>query len=1010
MASARSTAATATAATITLVFSDIEGSTRLLQKLGDAYADLLERHNSILRATVAECGGREIDAAGDGFFLAFTTARDAVAAAVLVQQRLSANEWPQGVTLRVRLGLHTGEPSVGGGGYVGLDVHRAARICSAASGGQILLSASTHALVKGDLPEGVTLRDLGTHRLKDLHHAERLYQLDIAGLESVFAPVGGIAQGVRNVLQEPTQLVGRTREVAEIRQLLDRPDVRAVTLTGPGGTGKTRLALAVALAAADSFENGAWFVSLASIRESSLVGPTIARALDITERPDRTVLDCISTALASRETLLVLDNFEQVTGAAPLIADLLGACPKLEIIVTSRGALRIRSEYEYPVPPLSLPERREWTDASVLSSSPAVALFVERARAVRPDFELTNHNAPAIAEICSRLDGLPLALELAAARVRVFSADALLSRLGRGLDVLKGGARDMPERHQALRRTIAWSHDLLSSAEQKLFRRIGVFNGGFSLEAAEHVAAAAGALAMDTLDGVESLVDRGLLRRDRDVADEARFTMLETIREFALEQLTASDEESAARQAHADYFSSFAEHAGAQLAGTTMALWLDRLEADHANLRDVLTWTETTGNVETAERLAGSIWRFMIIRGHMRDGRDFMERVYHMGGDPSPTRGHLLDGYATMCHELGNFRMARRLLEESLTVWRTLEDESGIARATTGLAWVAIMAGDLETGLELSSEALNLYRTLDNEAGITLALHQIGWVYASQGRTRLAIDTTEEVLRRRVALGDRRAIAFTRTNLASSLIQAGEYERAETLLDEAFVTLTMLGDNQISAWNLLQQALLARMQGDSGRAAELMQESLVRWRETGNVYGLARALTLECSIVLDLEDFERAAGLVDQAVATWGTTESLWGELACALPAARLALHNRNAAGAARHLIPCIERVDMIGTAFEGSETLEILATVAQAENDPAAAAIFLAAERAERKRSGIPVAERRRASLAGTEQWCVDRGVDPYEPSPDDPAAQALDAARRIAAADSTETDARSD
>ena len=988
------------ASTVTLFFSDIEGSTRLLQRVGRAYAGLLETHHAIVRSATGECHGREIDTAGDGFFLVFPAAREAVAAAVLAQRRLHATAWPEGVQVRVRMGMHTGQPVLGGSGYVGLDVHRAARICATAHGGQVLLSASTRNLVEGDLPVGAALRDLGPHRLKDLHEPEHLYQLDIDDLASEFPPLGGAAPRLNNFSGAPTVLIGREAEVAEIRALVGRPEVRALTLTGPGGTGKTRLALAAAVAAAEAFENGAWFVPLASIREPGLVGPTIARALGIAERPNASVLECLAGSLAARSTLLVLDNFEQVTDAAPLIADLLAACPQLKVLATSRGILRIRSEHEYPVAPLALPERRRWHDVSVLSGSPAVALFVDRARAVRPDFELTRSNAPTVAEICARLDGLPLALELAAARIRLFSPEALLNRLGRRLDLLKGGARDLPERHRALRQTIAWSHDLLSEPEQRLFRRLAVFNGGFSLEAAERVSDADAALGLDVLDGIGALVDRGLLRRDDDADGEVRFSLLGTIRDFGFERLEEAGEASAFRRAHADYYATFAEHTAAQLAGADMALRLDRLERDHDNLRSALAWASESGETILAHRVAAALWRFWIIRGHMREGRERLQRVHDMRAEPSVTRARVLHGFGTLTHELSDFAAARILLQEELEVWRALDDPTGVAEATTGLGWVAGMHGDFRTGLRLSSEAHELYLALGDERGITLALHQIGLFQLFKGHVREAIAVTEDVLERRSRQGDRRALAFTQTNLASMLTQAGDYDRAAVLLDEAFVTLSILGDRQVSAWNLSHQALLAWARGDATHAAALLEEGLERWREVGNTWGIAHALTLYSTVALDLGQRDRAARLCDEAKVAWISIHSKSAEFALACPAGRLARHDGDDTAAARLLVLCLENHNLVGNALDGPEALEILAAMARDREDAGATALFLAAARQHRDLTATPVPLCRRASVDRLERWCAERGAE-MSKDLDDPDlfGHALATARQLAA-----------
>ncbi|HEV2235809.1 MAG TPA: adenylate/guanylate cyclase domain-containing protein, partial [Ktedonobacterales bacterium] len=553
--------------TITFLFSDIAGSTRLLQRLGADYARVLAEHQALLRAAWASHGGVEIDTAGDGFFVAFPTAPGAVAAAAQATQALAAHAWPEGGELRVRIGLHTGTPTLASDRYVGLDVHRAARIAAAGHGGQVLLSQTTADLALPALPAGAVLRDVGTHRLKDLQQAERLYQLVLPGLPAAFLPLKTLENHPNNLPVEPTPLLGRDELMAAVSALLRRDDVRLVTLTGPGGIGKTRLANHVAAELILDFSDGVWLVRLSRLSDPSRVVPTIAQTLAVPEVAGRSIAEGLREHLAGRQALLVLDNFEQVVGAAAEVAALLETCPRLKLLVTSRLPLRLRGEHEYAVPPLRLPDSDGKMDVGALTQYEAVALFVQRAQSARADFAVTAANAPAIAEICRRLDGLPLAIELAAARSKLLPPEALLARLGRQLSVLTGGARDLEERQQTMRATIAWSDELLSVEERTLFRRLAVFAGGSTLEAAEAVCGAtpSGApLEMDVLDGLSILVDQSLFQQ-REEGGEPRLGMLHVIREYALEQLEASGEAEALRRAHAAYFLALAERAEPEL-------------------------------------------------------------------------------------------------------------------------------------------------------------------------------------------------------------------------------------------------------------------------------------------------------------------------------------------------------------------------------------------------------------------------------------------------------------
>ncbi len=527
--------------TVTLLFTDIAGSTRLLHQLGERYASMLAECRQILRTAFGQWNGNVVDTQGDAFFVVFARATDAISAAVAAQRALASHTFPGDVVVQVRVGLHTGEPQRTADGYVGLDVHRAARIMSAGHGGQVLLSQATRELVEYTLPDGVTLRDIDEHRLKDLQRPSHLYQLVIAGLPSDFPPLNTLGTHPNNLPTQPTSFIGREKEVAAVAQLLCREDVHLVTLTGPGGTGKTRLALQVAAELSDLFADGIYFVDLAPVSDPALIIAAIAQSLSIREVSGQPLVEHLKDALQSKQTLLLLDNFEQVVSAAVQVADLLTSCPQLKVIVTSRVVLHVQAEQEFFVPSLSLPDPNHLPDLVALSQYESVALFIRRAQSVRPDFQVTNANAPAVAEICVRLDGLPLAIELAAARMKLLSPEALLARLGQPLHVLTSGPRDVVARQQTLRNTIEWSYQLLDAQEQQLFRRLSVFVGGCTLEAIEALGTSPGGAVESVLDTVASLADKSLLQRmEQQAGQEPRFSMLETIREYALERLEAT--------------------------------------------------------------------------------------------------------------------------------------------------------------------------------------------------------------------------------------------------------------------------------------------------------------------------------------------------------------------------------------------------------------------------------------------------------------------------------------
>jgi class 3 adenylate cyclase len=487
--------------TITFLFTDIEGSTRLLQQLGEGYRAVQERHHDVMRAAIREANGHVVRTEGDSFFVAFRSPLDAVGAAVAAQRALAESDWPHGNPLRVRMGVHTGEGVAGGDDYIGLDVPRGARIAAAGHGGQVLISDATRGLVGHALPQGVTIRDLGTHRLKDIEHPEHLYDLVIDGLLAEFPPVRTL-QGPRTNLPPPrASFVGREREVAEIRDLLSR--ARLVTLVGPGGTGKTRLALSVAAEEIDQFDDGVWLVGLGAVTDSGVVPSKIAVALSVRADPSADLVETLADSLRHRDLLLVLDNVEQVIEAATTVDRLLDQAPRLRILATSRVPLHLSGEHEYGVEPLPVPRPERAGELATLEMCESVMLFVERAGAVRQGFRLTEGNAAAIAEIVRRVDGLPLAIELAARRVKMLTPQALLGRLEQRLPLLSGGAHDLPERQRTLRGAIAWSHDLLDAEEQGLFARLAAFRGGWTLESAEAVCGDPG-LVTDVLDGLFS--------------------------------------------------------------------------------------------------------------------------------------------------------------------------------------------------------------------------------------------------------------------------------------------------------------------------------------------------------------------------------------------------------------------------------------------------------------------------------------------------------------------------
>jgi predicted ATPase/class 3 adenylate cyclase len=707
--------------TVTFLFTDIEGSTRLAQELGEAWPPLLERHREIARAAWAEQHGVEIGTEGDSFFVVFSTAPHAVAAAVGAQRGLASEPWPANAAIRVRMGLHSGEGLISGGSYVGLDVHRAARISSAGNGGQVLLSASTHALVEGSLPDGVSLREMGEHRLKDLSRPERIWELVIEGVPSDFPALHTLNAVPNNLPTQLTSFLGRQREIAEARQLL--VDGRLLTLTGPGGTGKTRLSLQIAADASDRYPDGIYFVPLGTIADADLVLPTIAQALGLVD-PGTHALDRLADHIGGKCILLVLDNFEQVNDAAPQIAELLVRATNISVLVTSRSPLRVYGEREYPVPPLGVPDPRHLPDLEALSTYESVALFVERAMAVRPDFAVSSANAPAVAEICVRLDGLPLAIELAAARVRVLSPQAIMERLGDRLRLLSGGSRDLPERQQTLRGAIAWSHDLLEEADQRVFGRVSVFAGGATLDAVERVIFDPGETS-DALDAMASLADKSLVRQESEPDGEPRFRMLSTIREFAAEKLGERGEAEELAGRHAEWVLALVEAGAASVFGPDQKKILDRYEREHDNIRAALSRALEHGHAEMAMRILAGCWRFWQMRGYLAEAREQAERVLALPGstDHPEARGAALEAAGGIAYWQADIVKARAWYAEALELARAGGDEAAIANAIYNMTFTFEMEHeDMVQARALADEAVAIYRRLGDESGIGRAL------------------------------------------------------------------------------------------------------------------------------------------------------------------------------------------------------------------------------------------------------------------------------------------------
>jgi predicted ATPase/class 3 adenylate cyclase len=769
--------------TVTFLFTDVEGSTKLLYERGDTdYAKALAEHRRILREAFGAHGGVEVDTQGDAFFIAFPTAPDALRAAVAAQKGLAVGP------IRVRMALHTGTPHRTEEGYVGVDVHRAARIAACGHGGQVLVSASTAALVdRGEL------RDLGEHRLKDLSAPERIFQFG----DNQFPPLASLHR--TNLPIASTPFMGRQKELAEVVGLLSRGDVRLLTLSGPGGTGKTRLALQAGAELSSRYVHGVWWVPLATLRDPALVLEAAGRALD--------AKDGVADHIGDRSMLLFFDNFEQVVEAAGQVAGLLSSCPHLDLLVTSREPLHLTGEQEYPVSPFAHEE--------------GVGFFLARARAVKPDF-----NADvAVSEICRRLDDLPLALELAAARVKALSSGQILDRLERRLPFLTGGARDLPERQRTLRGAIEWSYDLLRPEEQRLFARLAIFSGGCMLEAAEHVTGA-------DLDTLQSLVDKNLVR-----FTEARFWMLETIREYAAEQLSQSDEVEKLERRHAEYFLALAEEAEPKVREETLrgrGQSLDQLEREHDNLRAALDRLAASGESELVLRLAAAVSLFWQEKGHVMEGRRRLESALRASARPTAARARALSGLSTIAVFAGDVATGKLRAEEALALHRALGDNWQIAYALWSLGYAIAEEGDMARARPLFEESVRLFRGLGDEHHTMAVTRSLAWSYETLGELAQARALHEDNLRLARVLRDERYVAITLGALAMVAVRDRRIEDAFSLLRENLPICRDLGDPFQTAVNLCRVACALTAAGRAETAAALLlSRSEVLFEEIG---------------------------------------------------------------------------------------------------------------------------------------------------------------------------------
>lgn len=805
---------------LSFLFTDIEGSTRLWEHEPNAMAAALGRHHAILEAAIVRHRGVVFRTVGDAFCAYFPTAREGVAAALDVQLALLDETWPTSIPIRVRMAVHTGAPTRADGKSYDPILNRLARILGTAHGGQFVISTATREVLDDD-GLGAAIVDLGVHPLRDLARPERIYQVTTGPMPTQHPPLRSLAIFAHNLPEQLTTFVGRESELATLADQLSGS--RLVTLIGAGGVGKTRLAIHAAAESADTFPDGTWLVELAALRDPGQVGPAIATTLSIPEDPGRSITDVLVRTLKDRKVLLVLDNCEHLVGeVAQVVESLLRACPKLSILATSREALGVPGEVRHRVPSLPASE----------ATSPAVSLFVDRASAVRPDLTWNPDALDAVSQICVRLDGIPLAIELAAARVRLLPLPEIAKRLEARFELLTGGSRTAMPRHQTLRAAIEWSVDLLGDSEKRLLRTFGAFTGGCSIEAVEALGG--------TLEDLESLVEKSLILPE-DYRGEPRFRVFETVRAYALEQLEDRGEREGVRARHAEYFVDLAERAAAGYRGPDQGQWLERIAADHENLLAALRETESP---EIALRLAGALQGYWMIRGHYSVGRSAVAIALEKSPDrtPSPRLAKVLNAAGNLANLQGDFAAALEAYREALAIREELGDGQGVGMVLHNMGLIAFNQADHERAEPAFRRAVELLGAHGAPWELATALHSLGMLDRARGRLDEAESRTREALAIRQKQEDLRGIALSLQALGEIALDRADGAVARTCFAQSLKLSEELGDQQGIAELLTLLAVLDVAEGRLDRAAEQLARALTQQIELGYAIGGAKAL------------------------------------------------------------------------------------------------------------------------------------------------------------------------
>ena len=889
----------------TFLFTDIEDSAKLWETARNKMKVALQRHHTILQEAISMNGGTVFQIVGDGFCAAFPTAPYAISAAVTAQRKLDQEPWDLPFPICVRMGIHTGEAepisndSPTGGYASNRTLNRVARILDAAHGGQILLSLVTKELVEDSLPENTELGDMGEHYLRNLMRPEHLFQLNIAGLQSEFPPLNTLRPTRHNLPVQLTSFIGREKEQVEILKLISK--YRLVTLIGSGGVGKTRLSLKIGEQSLEDYVHGVWLVELAPILDPLLVPRVTATSIGLRDEPRRPVIDMLSDYLGEKKMLIILDNCEHLLDAcAELVDTLLKSCPNLKFLATSREALGIMGEAAYRVPSLGLPDLQQALEK--FRDYESVRLFEERAQLAQVDFSLTIENTSSVAKICNRLDGIPLAIELAAARVSMLSTEQIAARLQESFNLLTGGSRTGLPQHHTLRAAIDWSYDLLSPTEQTLFQRLSVFVDGWTLEAAESIAADANMKSEDILDLLSQLINKSLVNKE-EIIGKTRYRMLETIREYAFKNLSASGEMRTICFRHLIFFAEMIDEAERNFKGPDQASWYNRLDNELDNLRVALTWFEGVENAEVRLRFTAGLWRYWKNRGHTTEGREHLRHVLQ-DLPPGPTRqtsayARALTAAGSLAYYEGDLSYSDQSRKEALTIFRNLDDKVGIADCLNGLGNTAISQGNYGSALEYYQESLLIRRDLGDKWGIARLLGNLGLLAYLQMDYIQARSLHFESLTLFRELRDEEGVANELVNLGDVVRHQGELSVAHSYYQESAAISEKLKDQWGLGYALMGTADVALAQSDFSTASLLYRDCLVLFQKGANYVGLPFALESVAALALMKNQPKKAVQIL-------GTADNLRKNTNSPLPLPDHSAYKNNLSLLQRQLDPSI--------------------------------------------------------------------------------------------------------